>query len=216
MKKKLLFGLLTTVMCFTLLGCGKITKNNIMEMLQGNWISRDKITYDSTINEELNTYLIFKDNSVLYTGYTDYQYKEVKIYSLSNMYFGNQNWEYEYVDENTLIHNGNVYNKVANDDESAMLISYVESTIENPLLKYDADNLEEIISQNRMYIINEYIKIENFVSEKYYTDIDNKNFNVDGFELKFIDEIDINNNQRDIVCVGTYERKHFDKCILVE
>lgn len=219
MKKKLSIGLLVIVMCLTLAGCDKVTKNNIMEKLQGNWISKDKNTYDSTTAEEFNTYLIFKDNLVLYTGYIDYQYNKVEIYSLSNMYFGKQNWEYKYVDENTLIHNGNVYKKIANDDENAMFISDTESTIEKPLLSYDAEKLEEILSQNRFYIINEYIKIENFVSDKYYTetpDQKNKIFNINGFELQFIDEVEINNKQRDIVCVGYYERKTFKKCTLVD
>lgn len=204
--------LLIIIVIITLTGCDKVDKKNIMKKLQGVWISKNTIIYDVNTNEHMHTYLIFKDNQVLYTGYTDYEFKNVTIYSKSNMYFGNQNWYYEYIDKNTLIHNGNVYNKLTNDDIDVKLISTTESSIENPLLVYNISNIDYILDESRFYIINEYIRFEglNNVGSQIKHE---KNFIIiKDFVFYFPDNADVNNLGESIVCVGTYERKKFNEC----
>lgn len=221
MKNKVKLLLTIFVFLIAISGCSssneKVTKNNVLDKLQGSWISKDFLKFDDLANEELHEYLIFKNESVLYTA-SFLKFQKVEVYSLSSMYFGNQNWIYEYVDDNTLVHGGNVYNRSSENDENVKYISNIEnieSSFEQPLLTYSVNNLNEILKQNRYYLVGEYIKIQGFNSEKHYKQ-EVKGFSIDGYGLDFNKEINIVDEEKDVVCVASKMRKIFSDCIIIE
>jgi len=204
--KKIKNLIILFVILLFITGCEKITKENVLSKIQGCWIRDDN-----------SLYLIFKGDEVLYTGYTDYEYKKIKIYSLNNMYFGSQNWSYEYINENVFIHNDNLYNRIDCSNKNIKYISTTESTITDPLLKYNIIDIEKVLTKNIFYIINEYIEFDDFISIKYYNDNNtSKYFEVDGFNLYFDDEVKIGNEPQNIACKGTYEKKNFKNCIIIK
>lgn len=93
----------------------KTTKalKKVTEKIQGGWKSKYKIIKDEDGNET-NAYLYFYDDKVRYTGYINAPEYEVEMLSTTNMYFGIQEWSYKYLDDDTLIHNGNIYNRLKN------------------------------------------------------------------------------------------------------
>lgn len=91
----------------------KYSLKKITENIKGAWKSKYKIIKDEDGNE-IHAYLYFYDNKVRYTGYINAPEYEVEMLSTTNMYFGIQEWSYKYLDKKTLIHNGNIYNRIEN------------------------------------------------------------------------------------------------------
>lgn len=122
MKKSILIILVLSIIVLGTTGCDvwktlendkDLSVNNILEKLDGCWKSKDKLAMNKD-GEEINLYLCFFDNKVMYTGYKNYGPYEVEIYSLTSMYFGNQTWTYEYIDENGIIFWDNKYDRISN------------------------------------------------------------------------------------------------------
>lgn len=150
MKNKVKLLLTIFVFLIAISGCSssneKVTKNNVLDKLQGNWIGQNELNFGpDRFEEKIYGYLIFKDNSVLRSDVYDGKFEEITLYSLSSMHFGKQNWDYEYIDENTLILGGQVFNRMLETDENLKYLSSTESSVEKPLLTYFVDNLDEII-----------------------------------------------------------------------
>ena len=122
MKKSILIVFILVITILVISGCDVLkplendkglSVNNILEKLEGCWKSKDKLAMNEN-GEEINIYLYFFDNKVMYTGYVNRGPYEVEIYSLTSMYFGHQTWTYEYIDENNIVFWDNKYERISN------------------------------------------------------------------------------------------------------
>ena len=195
-----------------------ITKDNILSKLDGNWKTINTTGIDGTMdNEGLYLYLIFKNNKVMYTGFSNHNYQDVNILSLNTMTFGGSAWKYEYIDENTITHNGNLYKRVSDSNKDIANMKFVQSSVSKPILEIKAVEVDKISNYDRYYLMDEYIKISNINSKNINYDMDSYSLNINGYYFLFRESESNNESEKNsIICRGTEERKSFNDCIFVD